>query len=71
MRQTIHVEETDCIPADATVCHYDELAENTKHCFPHLLDGESRTTGLPPAVGHELTACDYVKFTSYYRIRAE
>ncbi|WP_049998802.1 hypothetical protein [Halococcus sediminicola] len=71
MGQTILVEETNCIPADATVYHYDELDENAKHCFPHLLDDESWTTGLPPAVRHELAACDYVKFTSYYRIRAE
>jgi hypothetical protein len=71
MRQTIHVKETDCVPADATVCHYDELGENAKHCFPYLLDDESRTTEFPPVVGHELAACDYVKFTSYYRIRPE
>ena len=71
MGQTITVEGTDCIPADATIYHYDELGENAKHYFPHLLDDEFRTTRLPPAVRRELAACDYVKFTSYYRIRAE
>jgi hypothetical protein len=71
IEQPIHIEERDCIPADATVCHYDELGEDAKHCFPRLLDDGPQPTGVAPAVGRELAACEYIKFTNYYHIRAD
>lgn len=55
------------VPADATVCDYDELDDEIKHRLPDAVDaGEVPDGDLAEAMA--ACRCDVVRFTEYYRI---
>ncbi|MFB6171080.1 MAG: hypothetical protein ABEJ23_01000 [Haloarculaceae archaeon] len=58
--------EDECVPADATVRHYDELTEPVKERLPSLLAAEDGRTER--TVAADLTAGEYIKYTDYYRV---
>lgn len=68
MSGRITVEPAGRVPPTATVRHYDELPEAAKHRLPSLVEGDR--TRVEDGVAADLAACDYVKFTRYYRITA-
>lgn len=60
--------EVETIPEDASVCHYDELSDQAKHCLACLVREETATSvGLKTA--NELTQYDGIKYTTYYELR--
>ena len=61
----IRLRRTGRISTDATVRHYDELAEETQVAVTELA-GRPRTA---PETG-DLDDGDVVKFTDYYEVRA-
>lgn len=65
MPRQLRFEPEERVPADASVCHYDELGERAKERLPALV-----ADGGPVAVDGPVAAefGDYVKFTSYYRV---
>ncbi|MFC4543438.1 hypothetical protein ACFO5R_16020 [Halosolutus amylolyticus] len=71
MSQHVTAEPVDDVPADSTVCHYDELGEAAKELFPDLV-GESGPDDDFDAVDEDaadgLQRCDFVKYTDYYGI---
>lgn len=66
MTRHVQVEEEERIPADATVRHYDELAEPAKERLPALVDDGRGQVG--PRVVADLTAGEFIKYTDYYRV---
>jgi|GEM_PF-796177 len=66
MNPTLEATEADRVPADATVCHYDELTGDAKHAFPEATADGTTTIGWRTA--EQFASIDVVKFTSYYRI---
>lgn len=66
MNRTVHVEQKEDIPNDASVFHYDELDEEFKDRFPELVENtQAKESVCPESV---LSNGDYVKFTDYYRV---
>lgn len=67
MSQNVTLEPVDDVPADSTVCHYDELSEAAKEQFPILTDDECRD-GVDDEAVDGLRRWDLVKYTDYYEI---
>lgn len=71
MARRISVHPVETVPADASVCHYDELDERAKEQFPHLVPGGAGPveTAVDRRTAAELAECTLVKYTDYYRVR--
>ena len=69
MCRTITLERVDDVPADAHVCHYDELAEPAKVRFPSLAGATDAS--VDGAVIDGFQGCDLVKYTAYYEISVQ
>lgn len=66
MARHVRVEAEERVPADATVRHYDELAEPAKERLPSLVDEERGR--VERDVVDDLTAGEYIKYTDYLRV---
>jgi hypothetical protein len=67
MGSRVTVTRIESIPSSLDVRHIDELSEGARDCFYQIV-----TDGMPVAVESdvetELSQCDVVKFTDYYRV---
>jgi hypothetical protein len=68
MARELRIETEESVPGDATVRHYDELAEEAKAELPSLVTGDP-TASVPEHVAEEFEDGEYIKFTDYLRVR--
>lgn len=68
MGPRLTIERVDGVPSEGRVHHYDELEERAKHRLPELEPG---TQEVDEETHRALSGCDVVKFTEYYRLRAD
>lgn len=66
MTPTLEVTATDRVPADARVCHYDELTGDAKHALPEAVANGS--VDLPWRAARQFVPVDVVKYTAYYHV---
>lgn len=67
---TVRIEPIETVPASASVCHYDELAESLQVALAEA-SGPIRTTATVDEEGARCVdqcRCDVVRFTEYYRV---
>lgn len=69
MSDRITLEQTEDVPADSRVCHYDELDEAAKEQFPQLTADDRAEVDADAVDG--LQRCDLVKFTDYYEVSVQ
>lgn len=69
MSNQIKLERIREVPADARVCHYDELEETVKHRFAEVVEsGSTDSPGGSLVTEVDVCGCDIVKFTEYYHL---
>ena len=69
MPHEITIRQTEDVPSDARVYHYDELEEEAKATLPSLAGTTGSTVDRTVADG--LRDCDLVKYTDYYEISVQ
>lgn len=68
MTRKVRVEIMEGVPPDATVRHYDELADPVKERLPSLVEGDDM---VGQGVADDLTVGEYIKYTDYYRVETD
>lgn len=68
MARELRIQSEESVPGDATVRHYDELAEDAKAELPSLV-GQTPSVEVPDRVAEAFEDGEYIKYTDYYRVR--
>lgn len=66
----VRIEPIETVPASASVCHFDEVAESLQDALAEA-SGSLQTTTTVDGEGAKCVdhcRCDVVRFTDYYRV---
>lgn len=71
MEKRITVQDVTEVPAEACVCHYDELDTPAKERFPGILGKEEAEARIDAETADAFRSCELIKFTDWYEVTIE